>query len=169
MKYYIFLVYLSLIACNSTESALSDMAEHLRQVGDIPFDKAKDNPDYQACDEASAGVHYNFDLHTLYRGEKPAMIKPFEKIKSEKVVGETGYITIRFMVNCKGKSGRFRLEQIDQDYKTREFNPGLVAELWAVTKSLDGWLPAVYEGEAYDYYKYLTFKIVDNQIVDILP
>ena len=73
------------------------------------------------------------------------------------------------MVNCKGQTGRFRVEQLDMNYKPKKFDNEIVDSILSTTKSLDGWLPATYDNKEFDYYKYLTFKIVDNKIIDILP
>jgi len=73
------------------------------------------------------------------------------------------------MVNCEGKTGRFRAEELDNNYEPKKFSSDLVNTLLSKTKSLNKWIPATYDDRKYDYYKYLTFKIVDNQIETILP
>jgi hypothetical protein len=105
----------------------------------------------------------------LYHGEKPAIVKAFDEIDLPVIDQNDGYVTIRFLVNCKAETGRFRLEQVNFDYQDKIFEGELVTQLLEKTKQLDGWLPGVREGLRCDYYKYLTFKIINNQIVDILP
>lgn len=170
MKYAIIWVVLVLASCGDSKNATSNMkAEHLRHVGDIVADRNMDDPNFKACQEDRAAVHYNFDSPNLYEGEKPAIVRAFMDMDLPKVKGSLGYVTVRFMVNCKGETGRFRVEQVDTDYKKKTFNTGISDAILATTKSLNGWIPATYDGKVYDYYKYLTFKIIDNQIVDVLP
>jgi len=156
---------LLLHGCNTSD----DDKSYLRHVGDIPFDHQLDDPSFHPCNEDRALVYYNFGQPDLYKGEKPAIEKAFEHISLPSLDDSDGYITIRFMINCEGKTGRFRVEQLDNQYKTKQFNPELVDQLLITTQKLDGWIPGKLDGRAYDYYKYLTFKIIDNQIVDILP
>lgn len=168
MKYIILIFTLSLYSCTN-EKKSDHEHEYLRQVGDISFDSKLDDPEFIPCHEDLTLVHYNFSNPDLYEGEKPAIIHPFKKIILPKIEDSNGYITIRFMVNCEGKTGRFRVEQLDFDYKEKKFNSDLVDSILLTTMSLDGWIPAKYDERIFDYYKYLTFKIIDNQITDILP
>jgi hypothetical protein len=168
MKYIVFIFALAIISCNNTPKS-DTQKEYLRHVGDIPADSKLDLMSFRPCKEEYATVYYAFDKPDLYKGEKPAMIKPFLDLAFPRIKGETGYITIRFMVNCEGRTGRFRVEQLDIEYKDKKFNPKIVESILSTTMSLDGWIPGKFDERAYDYYKYLTFKIIDNQINEILP
>ena len=168
MKYIIVILSLSLISCNGTNKGKKEK-EYLRHVGDIPIDKKLDDPMFVPCNEHQATMHYAFEDPNLYKGEKPAIVNAFKNISFAKDPEMTGYITIRFMVNCEGKIGRFRVEQLDTEYKPKKFNVEFVEAILSTTKSLNGWIPATRNNKAYDYYKYLTFKIIENEIVDILP
>ena len=48
-------------------------------------------------------------------------------------------------------------------------NKDISEQLLNITKSLDGWVIGKHEGKAYDYYQYLTFKIEDGELIEILP
>jgi len=169
MKYLVLTLFFITVSCKRTENSI-DQHEHLRHVGDIAFDAALDDPEFEPCHEDLSFVHYNFGNPDLYEGEKPAIINAFKTIDFFQVAEQnTGYITIRFMVNCNGETGRFRVEQLDFNYKAKKFDKVIVDSILSTTKSLDGWIPATFNDKAFDYYKYLTFKIVDNKIIDILP
>ena len=158
MRYIVLVLSLCFFACNQKVED-KPKNEYLRQVGDIPFDSELDDPKFKPCNEELATVHYAFDNPNGYEGEKPAIVEAFRSISSKKDPEATGYITIRFMVNCNGETGRFRVEQLDNDYKPKKFNESFVADILSTTKSLDGWIPATYKDRKFDYYKYLTFKI----------
>ena len=168
MKYIILTFVFGIYSCSNVDKN-EHKYEYLRHVGDIPFDSKLDNPEFEPCHEDLSFVHYNFNNPDLYEGEKPAIIKAFKTINLVESPKNTGYITIRFMVNCKGQTGRFRVEQLDMNYKPKKFDNEIMDSILSTTKSLDGWLPATYDNKEFDYYKYLTFKIVDNKIIDILP
>ena len=148
---------------------ISCSQEEYKNVGDIPFDSDLDDPQFKPCHEDLTLVHYNFGNPDLYKDEKPAIVNAFKNIQLVQHPKNTGFITVRFMVNCEGETGRFRIEQLDMNYKPMKFNGAILDTIVSTTKSLDGWLPATYDNKVFDYYKYLTFKIVDNKIVDILP
>jgi len=78
-------------------------------------------------------------------------------------------IRIRFIVNCAGDTGRFRILGMDKDYKQKEFSPSITDQILSITKSLTGWKTKTSNGETYDYYQYLIFKIDKGQIKEILP
>ncbi len=140
------------------------------QVGDIQFDEKLDDPDFVICDEIRMAQYYHFSPGLQYKGEKIA-IDDFirSRFSNQFADGETGYVTIRFIVNCNGQTGYFRVQQMGMDYNEKQFRSALVKELLELTKQLDGWIPAMYEETAMDFYQYLTFKIEDGQLTEILP
>ena len=82
---------------------------------------------------------------------------------------ETGYITIRFLVNCEGKTGLFRIQQINGDYKETTFDNKLVTTIFNFVKNLNGWIIEENKGTKVDYYQYLSFKIENGIVKEILP
>lgn len=49
------------------------------------------------------------------KGEKLAIIEKLKKYLPK--VKLNGYITVRFLVNCEGKTGLFRVQQMNADLK----------------------------------------------------
>ena len=82
---------------------------------------------------------------------------------------QNGLIRIRFIVNCEGKAGRFRVLQSDYSYKEKEFNKEIVSQLLSITKQINNWEVLYKQENAVDYYMYLIFKITDGQLTEILP
>ena len=79
-------------------------------------------------------------------------------------------IRIRFVVNCEGKTGRFRLMASDLKYQPKKFDKKITSQLMEISKNLTGWLPKKTDkGKLIDYYQYLIFKIKDGKIKRILP
>ena len=160
-----FLLLPHLVYPQSTKSQ-SQYPDH---VGDISFDPKLDDPAFRICANRSNYQYYNFGKGVQYKGEKPAIEDHFKELRSNKLAGETGYVTIRFIVNCEGKTGRFRVQEMDANYQARTFDKTLVTRLLNLTKQLNGWIPAVDTGYKVDYYQYLSFKIENGKLMEILP
>jgi len=140
-------------------------------VGDIEFNEKLDDPAFKKCTpEKMISIQYyqgknGFD----YKGEKLAII---EKLQKEKISSESkmnGYITVRFLVNCEGKTELFRVQQMDADLRETEPDKELGEKLLRFTESLDGWIPKEIKGFKAGYYQYLTYKIEDGKVSEVLP
>ncbi len=156
------------ISCMRT-SAQSD-SKYLRMVGDSEFDPKQDDPAFKVCDEANAKQYHNFEQGFQYKGEKYELKRFFnQRYSAKKMAGETGLIRIRFLVNCKGETGRFRLIGMDENYASKTFNAAITNQLLQLTKSLTGWKLMPNDDTPEDYYQYLIFKIQDGQLIEMLP
>ena len=142
-----------------------------RQVGDILFDPALDDPTFTICDSASVAQYYSFFDGLQYEGEKTVVVDHFlSQYNPDPYRTESGFLSIRFLVNCQGVAGRYRVySQVDEHLNPKQFSTALSEELMRLTKALDGWLVASYEGEPWDYYQYLTFKLEEGKITEITP
>jgi hypothetical protein len=142
-------------------------------VGDIPFDERNDSPDFKVCNEGNIEQYYiraSTDIAPGYQGEKKGLEREIlEAYHFPVTKNEDGYLTIRFIVNCNGETGRFRIESMDFDYQEKSFKPQITDQLLEIVKSLDGWIPRKRNGQNLDFYQYLTFRMEEGQIVKILP
>lgn len=171
MKIFIKLILLfSVISCISEKENLTS-DKYLRWVDDIPFDATLDDKDFIICrGEERAMQYFNNSKGLEYEGEKAAIIKAFEESYDfSTVANENGLIRIRFLVNCEGKTGRFRLISMDEKYNKKQLDMSITNQLLEITKNLKGWKPKVYGSETSDYYQYLIFKINQGKIIEILP
>lgn len=147
------------------------MSQYPATVGDIEFDEKLDDPAFKKCTpEKRVSIQYyqgpkGFD----YKGEKIAIT---EKLEKENISSESkmnGYITVRFLVNCEGKTGLFRLQQMNAELKETAPDKGLGDRLVRFTKSLDSWIPKEIKGSKVGYYQYLTYKIENGKVSEVLP
>ncbi len=183
MKLIIVLLVLMLSFCTVFSQGIPE--ENRIHVGDIPFDGATDDASFEICNEMNV-LPYNTRYGMYIEGERYGVLQYFrEKYTIEPINGQTGYITIRFLVNCRGETDRFRIYEMDNNMKETTFEPIISQTLLQLTKKLKGWkiqfpdkllhtggLPVNYVSEhpqLYDYYQYLLFKIKDGQIETILP
>ena len=167
---FLLLVFLSSVfffACQTHRELPA--GDYPNNVGDIAPDATLDDTLFKVCRENYIPQYYS--LKSGFTGEKPAIEAYFREkfVKNRKHSRENGYITVRFVVNCRGESGRFRVQEADLNLQPKQFPPDLSAQLLRLTKGLNGWQPGENQGLQIDYYQYLTFKIAGGDIVAILP
>lgn len=139
------------------------------QIGDIEFDEKLDDPQFKICNKFVV-QYYNFGKGLQYQGEKLKIREAFQGFKETHSIDDSGYITIRFVVNCEGKTGMFRIQEMSDNYEPKKFSDDLKTQLLKITKSLNGWIVSIDEGGSkLDYYQYLTFKFESGKIIEIMP
>lgn len=164
----IHLVLFILAITYSCGQKLENKANYPAHVGDIAFDERIDDTNFKVCHEER--VFQYFEIGFRYKGEKAKINEYFkEGFKGKNSTDNSGYLTIRFIVNCAGKTGRFRIEGMDINYKEKVFDKGLVNQILALTKKMDGWETTEGGGIKRDYYQYLTFKLENGKLIEIMP
>lgn len=148
-----------------------EKSDYLRWVGDIEQNDQIDKLDFKVCHGDNRVLQYfNLGEGPVYKGEKSRIINTFKsKYKSVNDKSENGLIRIRFIVNCEGKAGRFRVLQSDYNYQETEFDNEIVSQLMTITKGIEDWAIFKRNEVTVDYYMYLIFKIKDGQLTEILP
>ncbi|QCX00997.1 hypothetical protein FGM00_13070 [Aggregatimonas sangjinii] len=165
------LIFITSISCQS-ENKNDLQPEYTRFVGDISPDSILDASDFKVCNEEKHIFQYfNTGDGFKYKGEKPALVS---KIKNnfKPIAGsdyQNGYIRIRFIINCKGESGRYSVLSSDFSYEPKKFDQVIVNQLLTLVEELDGWETISKNGTSLDYYMYLIFKIENGRIIEILP
>ncbi|MDR0726359.1 MAG: hypothetical protein LBF59_10195 [Prevotellaceae bacterium] len=139
-------------------------------VGDIAFDSTRDNPAFEVIDEKQV-LPYNTKCGMMIEGERYRVVEYFStNFKLKPIKGETGYIVIRFLVNHKGETDRYRMCEMDENTQLRTFDKSISDKIFDLTKKLSGWKPVVDKNSRLrDYYQYLVFKMKDGLIEYILP
>lgn len=167
---FIFLISIILMTQSCQQQSVPKDSKYLSMVGDIAHDPKLDDPNFTLCDEKKTKQYHNLNEEMQYEGEKYALNNIFTtQYKPTGGVTDSGMIRIRFMVNCKGQTGRFRLISSGYDYKEKQFDKTITDQLMTITKSLKGWKILTDKTGPKDYYLYLIFKISDGQIKEILP
>lgn len=165
-KYILILILFLLVSCKTEKTP----KRYLRHVGDIEYNKDLDNANFTICNGISRVVQYfNLGKGIQYKGERRAITNHFYKNYKSVTTNDTGLIRIRFIVNCKGEIGRFRIMSMNKEYQEIEFNEDVSSQLLSLTKKLNGWEILTYKNKPLDYYQYLIFKIEKGNLIDILP
>jgi hypothetical protein len=114
--------------------------------------------------------YYNGQQILHYKGGKKAIWKIVNQaLDKQQLFNESGYLTFRFIVNCKGEAGRYVLEQADLDFQEKEFNKATITHFYQILQTAKDWVPTIIRGQEVDAYFYLTFKLKDGELIEILP
>ncbi len=82
---------------------------------------------------------------------------------------DSGYLNIRFVINCEGETGRYVVYENDLNLVPKKFDPQLTKELLKLTLSLKKWNPNIINGNKVDSYMYISYRIEDGKITEIIP
>jgi hypothetical protein len=101
---------------------------------------------------------FNF-LNQYFKSE----LKPILGAKKQ-----SGWITIRFTVNCNGEKGRYKLYQMDETYKNFSFNTQLIKQIFdAFMKLPNQWTIKNIHNMNVDAGYHLVFKIKNGKLVEV--
>lgn len=169
-KTIIFFISIIIMTQSCRHQSIPKDSRYLSMVGDIAHDPKLDDPNFTLCDENNTKQYHNLNEEMQYEDEKYALDQTFAtQFKADPTIKDSGMIRIRFMVNCKGETGRFRLISSGYDYKEKQFNNAITDQLMTIMKNLKGWKILSDKRGPKDYYQYLIFKITDGQIKEIMP
>lgn len=167
---FIFLISIILMTQGCQQHSVPQDSKYLRMVGDIQQDSILDDANFVVCNEQNTMQYHNLNEEVQYEGEKYALDQTFtSQFKADPTIKDSGMIRIRFLVNCKGETGRFRLTAAGYDYKEKQFDPYITDQLIRITKGLKGWKMLSDKTGPKDYYQYLIFKMDEGNITEILP
>lgn len=145
-------------------------AQNTRWIDDIVPDTTLDDSTFKLCNANEQIIQYFNDGKGIqYVGGKPAIDSIFFSNYRTVKINESGLIRIRFVVNCSGETGRFRLLSSDINYQPKEFTSEITNQLLRISKSMNNWQPKKWKDTKVDYYQYLICKIDNGELTHILP
>lgn len=116
---------------------------------------------------------YYYSVGGKYPENSTSLLKKVQAYLQQKneTYTNSGYITFRFMIDCEGKRiPKTRLLQTDEKYAAFHFEKKLVDELYSFLKTLDKWVIAKStDGKSYSYKAFLTCKIKNGKVINIIP
>lgn len=170
MKIKIFLLIIVLLPAFFSCQAERQASKYPDTIGNIEFDPDMDKKDFNLCFGKYVFQYFNDSNGLQYKGEKIEIDRIFfTQYKDQNIPGDTGLVRIRFVVNCKGETDRFRIMEMDEKYLPKVFSNKVTDQLMQITKSLNGWSPKKIQGHDVDYYQYLIFKIENGNLIEIMP
>jgi len=141
------------------------------RVAYIDPEKAIDDQEnFSTCYHISKINDYYNDDRAQHPGGKGSLWEIVEnKLDPTLLKGQEGYLTYRFVVNCNGEAGRFVTEEAGLNYDRIEFSEDLRNHLLQMLLDVPKWKNLTINGEPRDAYVYVTFKIKNDEIIEILP
>ncbi|WP_436514687.1 hypothetical protein [Ekhidna sp. To15] len=127
--------------------------------------------DFNICGhERFIADYYNSTPDGRYiHGKRALLDTVYNNLDESKMLEQNGMLVFRFVVNCEGKPGRFTVDGYDFMYQPIKFEQETIDHLYGILRMLEDWRPVVINDEARDAYFYITFKIDNGKITDILP
>lgn len=117
--------------------------------------------------------NYYYSFRAKYPKNSASLLNEahlFLQKKNETYSG-SGYITLRFTIDCQGKmTKKVQVLQTDEQYKNYHFDIAFVNEIYLFLKTLDKWIVAEpLPGKRFSYITFITFKIKNGKIINIIP
>ncbi len=145
------------------------LAQETRWIDDIVVDSLQDGSTFNLCNTDEQIIQYfNNGQGVQYLGGQPAIDSLFFAKYQRVDTDKSGMIRIRFVVNCSGELGRFRVLSADLDYQPTEFPSTLISQLMQIAKSMNGWQPKIWKETKIDYYQNLIFIINQGELSNII-
>lgn len=112
---------------------------------------------------------YNCGNLTNYH-EKPGLVRENYIKQFKPIPGNTqsGFLRLRFLLNCAADMGEFEFEGMDTNHKAYEFDEQIQQQLIKLTTTMEGWKP--YERDDrqdFDCFANLIFKFKNGKLVDL--
>lgn len=125
--------------------------------------------EYSLCGMGIKKPYYYTDLK--YEGGLYAIKEVFKSdYQVVNAPDNNGIVRIIFDVNCKGKSGNFKVETYSLAYQQAKINEAITTQILSIVKELKAWIPGRNdEGEPVNSFKFFAIKIVNGEIQEILP
>lgn len=136
-------------------------------VSYIPYNIKPDNPNYIICDSTNIRSGRN---RLQYIGGSNQLKQDIIASYSFKPAYQSfnGYIVVRFLVNCKDQSGRYRAQSLHLDFSPVTAPSDLLASTLALVQSLDNWTKSPTKDSKSEYSKFINIKFSHGQIQHVL-
>lgn len=123
---------------------------------------------FEVCNENYILQYYNPERATYSKGKNGLRTFILSNYKNNNYT-DSGYLNIRFVINCKGEAGRYVIHENDLDLKPKSFDKDLVDQLFQLTTELKTWNPNYLYDDYRDSYMYISYRIEHGEITEIIP
>ncbi len=134
----------------------------------IDPDTALLNDGFNVCNENYIAQYYNTS-ELPYPNGKNGFRNYINLSYVNNNYSDSGYLNIRFIINCEGEVGRFVIHENNLDLEPKTFNEDLKNQLFKLTSEIKGWKPIVLREKNRDSYMYVSFRIEHGEITEIIP
>ena len=170
MKNPLTIIFLSLLFfCCQENEANQDIYQKIdNSVEYINPETALGHKDFKTCNDDIIFNYYNPQSASYSEGKNNLRNFILSNYNSDNY-SDSGYLNILFVINCKGEAGRYKVYENNLDLEPQKFNSQLKTELLNLTMKLKKWNPNFIRGEYVDSSMYISYRIENGKITEILP
>ena len=166
------IAFTSLLSCtkNSKQENTEDKP-FKNYIGYIDQEKALLNNTYTLCNDGELAYIFSSVKSKAFVGSSRQYKKTILSEYKNNNYSDSGYLNFRFLVNCEGNAGWFEIIELNLDLEEQKLNPDLVKDLLNFTSESKHWniLNYTKTGEAYNYYNYVSYRLENGKITEIIP
>ena len=167
----VLLIFIVLLySCKDKEPLLKGTYDHY--IGYLNPEKTNSEKKFEVCGDGQIRATHHGLTKRAYKPNKGVFDEGVFKAYQNENYNESGYVFFRFIVNCRGETGRFDIVQTDLNMEKKSFsNQAMVQKLFDLTKDKKNWNGFVLgkEKKEFNYYMYVSYKILNGEIAEILP
>lgn len=140
-------------------------------IGYIDQENTLLNDKYKLCGDGYIQRTYNGAALEAYTVNKKHFRDQLNTTFNNNEYTDSGYLNFRFLVNCEGNAGWFEIIEMNLDLVEQKLNPKLVDELLKFTSNSKHWniLRYTKDNTPYNYYNYISYRIENGKITEIIP
>ncbi|MCK8522597.1 hypothetical protein M0D21_13515 [Aquimarina sp. D1M17] len=147
----------------------TDTEKYPHYIGHLDPNTTLSNESFEVCDDPN--------IFKTHHGAAPEAFKFNKGIFRKKILEnyenssnkDAGYIFFRFIVNCKGETGRFEITTTDLELNQGSMSHDIIDQLYQLTSNTKHWNILETNNKPIDYYVYIAYKIQNGEITEILP
>lgn len=145
-----------------------DTNKYPYHIGYIDKENSLHNNKYELCEGNIYKIHHGAPKDAYAGGKNTFKKYVLEHYKNEGF-DDSGYVNFRFYVNCEGNPGWFDILEIDLNYKTTTHTTEMISKLLEITSKPTNWAIYKVDNSPKNYYHYVSYRIENGEITEILP
>lgn len=146
----------------------SDKEKYPHYIGYINTDTALLNKVYKLCDDGIYKTHHGAPKDAFKISKKHFRTSILSEYKNNNY-SDSGYLNFRFLVNCEGHPGWFEITEMNLDLEEIDLNDDMVNKLLNLTSNTKHWNIFYIDNVPKNYYMYISYRIENGKITEILP
>lgn len=153
--------------CQNSNTVDKKKAYH-HHIGHLDPANKDFSEDFKRCSDTLPIGFYHSSAPHAYKGSKRAFVSYIHENYKNKGFSESGFLNLRFLINCEGEIGNMEINKLDKDYLPTDLNDDMVEQLVHLSVNKQNWRLPNFD-KPYDVYMYLIYKIENGNIAEILP